>query len=153
MTLRDKVLEIARKEIGKMESPKGSNWGADVKKYLASVGSDNPAPWCMAFVYWCVDEACKELGLKNPLFKTPSVMWQHKQSKDKIGKRANPQPGDIFIMQFSLGKGHTGFVDTIENDTIHTIEGNSNEDGSREGYEVCAHARHTNKIFAYLKLS
>jgi hypothetical protein len=48
-----------------------------------------------------------------------------------------PLPGDIFIMDFGKGKGHTGFVESVNGDIIHTIEGNSNDDGNREGYEVC----------------
>jgi hypothetical protein len=45
--------------------------------------------------------------------------------------------GDIFIMDFGGGKGHTGFVTQVIGDRIQTVEGNSNDEGSREGFEVC----------------
>lgn len=155
MKLSQKVLEIACNEIGKSEKPKGSNWGNDVKKYLASVGIKFPAPWCAAFVYWCVNEACNALKIDNPLFQTGGVMMQRRMSK-KLVVKSNPQPGDLFVMDFGGGKGHIGFVDTVDNEseTIGTIEGNSNDEGSREGYEVCRKpgGRKMSTILCYIRL-
>ncbi len=135
-SLAAKVIEVAKTQIGLEEIPKGSNWGVNVKKYLASVGIDFPASWCMAFVYFCVSEACKANGSKNSLVKTGGVLnqWSNVNSALKV---KTPQPGDIFNMDFGGGHGHTGFVEKVEGDRIQTIEGNSNADGSREGYEVC----------------
>jgi hypothetical protein len=36
---------------------------------------------------------------------------------------------------------HTGIVVSTSAETFKTIEGNTNDDGSREGYEVCARTR------------
>lgn len=36
---------------------------------------------------------------------------------------------------------HTGFVTMFNKDFFDTIEGNTNDDGNREGYEVCARTR------------
>jgi hypothetical protein len=60
--------------------------------------------------------------------------WYH---VDPAHKEHTPQVGDIFIMDFGEGKGHTGFVADVVGDHIHTAEGNSNDDGEREGFEVC----------------
>ena len=135
-TLKSTALQIASSQLGAAENPKGSNWGPAVQKYLASVGINFPASWCMAFVYWCTDQAAKEMGVANPLFKTGGVLMQW-QKVPAIMKHKAPQPGDIFIMDFGGGKGHTGFVTGVTGDRIQTIEGNSNDEGSREGYEVC----------------
>lgn len=139
MILSELALDYAIKEIGKEEIPHGSNWGPHVQKYLATVGITFPASWCMAFVYWCVDQAAKELGIPNPLHKTGGVMdmWNHTQSRyiHKV-----PKLGAIFIMDFHNGHGHTGLVKNIvftPESKIFTIEGNSNENGSADGYEVC----------------
>lgn len=134
-TLADTALQIARTEIGQSEQPKGSNWGDAVKKYLASVGIGFPAPWCMAFVYWSVDKAAKELGQQNPLARTGGVMPQWNASK-KL-RVTTPRKGDLFVMSFGKGLGHIGFVDSVQGDRIQTVEGNSNDEGSREGFEVC----------------
>jgi hypothetical protein len=134
--LPQRVLSIARSQIGNAEIPHGSNWGKHVQKYLASVGIDFAAPWCMSFIYWCVDEACKEAVVPNPLVRTGGVMRQYNEVDRKLIVKT-PLPGDIGIMDFGKGLGHTFFVEKVEGDTVFTIEGNSNDDGSREGYEVC----------------
>ena len=134
LTLADCALSIARSQIGVAEHPKGSNWGP-VEKYLRSVNIGFPAAWCMAFVYWCVDKASKELRVDNPLYRTGGVLAQWNASR--ILRADRPKKGDIFIMEFGRGLGHAGFVDSVQGDRIQTIEGNSNDEGSREGYEVC----------------
>jgi hypothetical protein len=136
MTLTDTALQIAISQLGNAEIPHGSNWGKHVEKYLKSVSIELPASWCMAFVYWCVNEAAKEMGVANPLEKTGGVMNQWINSKD-LRIVDKPRKGDIFIMDFGKGKGHTGFVASVTGDRIYTIEGNSNDEGVREGFEVC----------------
>lgn len=150
-TLSQKVIEVATKEIGKEEIPRGSNWGINVQKYLDSVGINFPASWCAAFVHWCFDEACKELLIPNPLFRSAGVlnMWNHTDVSHRV---TVPQPGDIFIMDFGHGLGHTGLVKSSDGITIHTIEGNSNDTGSREGYEVCERVRLISKCKGFIRV-
>ncbi|MDA6068000.1 CHAP domain-containing protein [Flavobacterium sp. AC] len=135
MTLRSKALEIAQSQIGVQEIPKNSNAGPAVEKYLKSVGLGKGYAWCMAFVYWSVKEASLQLDIINPLAKTAGVLAMfNKMEKLRV---TIPQPGDFFIMDFGKGNGHTGFVEKIlPNGKLQTIEGNTNADGSREGYEV-----------------
>lgn len=149
------ILNIARSQIGMKENPKGSNWGHPVQDYLARVGLKSANPWCMAFMYWCVDEYFVWLKKKNPLPKTAGVldMWNRVDKKMRV---AIPEVGDIFIMDFGGGKGHTGMVETITPDgMLHTIEGNSNDDGSREGYEVVRHTRdpHSKLMKGYIRIT
>lgn len=159
-----KHIEIAISQIGKEENPRGSNWGDDVAKYLKSVGINFPASWCMAFVYWCVEEAKVRIpdgtgGLKNPLLKTGGVMKQWNEidntfpiTKIKLRHIVEPKDGDIFIMDFGKGLGHTGFVEKVEGDVLHTIEGNTNDTGSREGYEVCRRVRKASTMKGYIRI-
>jgi surface antigen len=151
MTLQEKALEIAVSQIGQEEKPRGSNWGEPVKSYLAVVGITFPASWCMAFMYWCFYQAAKELGRTIPLVKTGGVLnaWQKAPASAKV---TDPQPGDIFIQDHGHGLGHTGIVVKVNKDgTIDTIEGNTNDTGSREGYEVCRRTRSRAKILGYLR--
>ena len=134
-TLALKALEIAKTQLGFQEIPRGSNAGPAVEKYLKSVGLGKGYAWCEAFVYWCYQEASKQLGVSNPLKKTAGVLDQFNSSKKYVVK--TPQKGDLFIMDFGGGLGHIGFVDDTLKLKITTVEGNSNDDGSREGYEVC----------------
>lgn len=151
LSLTDRVITVTRSQIGNQEIPKGSNWGKHVQKYLASVGIGFAASWCMAFVYWCYQQACKEMGIENPLVKTGGVLrlWNEvpKRYKSKVPKR-----GCIFIMDYGKGLGHTGIVERIDGDTLYTIEGNTNDEGSREGYEVCRRTRSVSKCVGFIHI-
>lgn len=139
-----KALEIAKTQLGKHEIPRGSNWGPDIKKYLASVGITKPSAWCASFAYWCFDEASRELGMKNPLTKVGGVLRQWEFSpKYRIPKNLIPQPGDLFVLDHGKGLGHMGIIESVDPQTFeeYAIEGNSNSDGSRDGEEVVRHKR------------
>jgi hypothetical protein len=52
-----------------------------------------------------------------------------------------------------MALGHTGIVESVEGDYVHTIEGNTNEDGSREGYEVARRKSLIKSIHGFLRYS
>lgn len=126
-------------QLGVEEVPRGSNKGVDVEKYLKSVGLAGGYSWCMAFVYWSVLQAAKKIAMPTPLLKTGGCLVQYNNPKNT--KKTVPLTGDIFIQDHGKGLGHTGFVEYVVGDAIHTIEGNTNDEGSREGYEVCRRVR------------
>lgn len=144
-------IQVAITQIGKEEVPRNSNWGTTdqpaVINYLHSVGIDFPASWCMAFVYWCVNQERPV----NPLVKTGGVLNQW-NSIDPKYKHSTPEPGDIFIQDHGHGLGHAGFVESVEGSKIHTIEGNTNDTGSREGYEVCRRVRDVGTCKGFIRI-
>lgn len=150
MTHSEKALEVALTQLGVQEVPKGSNKGPQVDVYLKSVGINFPASWCMAFVYWSFNEAAISMSIPNMLAKTGGVLDQWNKRKAKYSV-SNPKPGDIFIMDFGGGKGHTGIVKRVDKKNIYTVEGNSNDEGSREGHEVCERLRSLTSIKGYLR--
>ncbi len=141
-----KALDVAKTQLGAVENPIGSNWGHPVKDYLASVGLNFPASWCMAFVYWCYNQSCTP----NPLVRTGGVLraWNEADPKHKF---KDPKVGDIFIMDFGKGLGHCGIVEKIDENFVYTIDGNTNDSGSREGIEVTRKQRPRKKIKGYLR--
>lgn len=149
MNIAATALQVAQTQLGQAEEPMGSNSGPMVDKYLSSVGLGPGYAWCMAFVHWCYQQAAKDAGVDTPVRKTASVhdCWDKADPSHKITAgdlsrgKASVQPGDQFILLFGKGTGHTGIVEYREGSTIHTIEGNSNTDGGREGYEVVRHQR------------
>lgn len=150
--LADSALKIAQSQIGIQELPKGSNAGKDVEKYLKSVGLGKGYSWCMAFVYWCFLEASIQVAAKNTLKKTGGVLAQW-NSIDARYKKQEPQAGDVFIMDFGKGQGHTGFVlKVLPGKKVQTIEGNTNDDGSREGYMVCTRTRDLSAIKGFIRI-
>ncbi len=144
------VLKFARTQIGVMESPRGSNRGPQVDLYLKSVKLDpkrGSFAWCVAFTYFCFQEAAKQLGVDNPHVRTAGVLdhWNRAKSVSAakritharaIADPALVRPGSLFVMDFGGGAGHTGLVVESANGRLVTIEGNSNDGGSREGIGV-----------------
>ena len=140
------VLAVAGKEVGVMEDPLGSNAGPRVNQYLESVGDQGGLPWCAAFVYWCFQEAAAQLQIPNPATRTAGAIdvW------DEAGKRGIRrvsaadaaechglvQPGMVFVIATGGGHGHVGLVEKIDGVVLTTIEGNTNNGGSREGIGV-----------------
>lgn len=147
--LSEKAIEIAITQIGVQETPRGSNWGHPVQDYLQRVGIDFPASWCMALVYWSFDEAAKAINTINPMVKTGGVLRAYNEAMSH--HVTDYQRGDIFIMDIGHGLGHTGIILSIENGMLNTIEGNTNDTGSREGFEVCYKKRDPKKIKGYLR--
>lgn len=142
--LSDLALEKARANIGAAEV--GENWGDYVKKYLASVGLYKPAPWCSAFVTFRVKEAAKALGIhpkyidiKGAGLVQNVVNWAKKNG----AIREEPKSGYLFaVWHKELNRyAHIGFVDKISKGSYTTVEGNSNEDGSREGKKVASNRK------------
>jgi len=149
--LAQKTLDIAISQIGQEEHPRGSNWGSPVKEYLASVGINFPASWCMALMYWCHSKAAQELNIKTTLHRSGGVLnvWNNTPEERRT---QDPQPGMIGIMDFGHGLGHTFIIESVEGDKLHTVEGNTNDTGSREGYEVCRRIRLKSKVKGYIIL-
>ena len=108
----------------------------------------------MAFVYWCAKQTATKLGLVNPLKQTGGVLDEWKSGRGV--HLTAPEPGAIFIMDFGCGEGHTGIITGVFTDMgiIHAIEGNTNNDGSREGIGVFRKVRYIAdpKIIGYIRL-
>ena len=132
-----------------LEAPPGSNRGPRVDAYLRAVGLNPGAgsfAWCAAFVYFCFDESSRGHGRKNPLVKTAGVLDHWNRAAQRGARRikaadalAQPdlvRPGQIFVMDFGGGAGRTGMVRGIRDGKLLTIEGNTNDGGSREGIGV-----------------
>ena len=143
--LIDAVLSIAAGQIGQRESPLGSNRGEMVDQYLTNVDAALLGnPWCMAFVYWCFQQAAMQSGSTNLVPRTAGVLeaWRRSQGRpgveillaaDAIKDPDQVKPGMVFFMDFGGGMGHCGIVAEMIDGRPVTIEGNSNDDGSREG--------------------
>lgn len=137
-----RVVALARGEMGVAESPPGSNDGPRIREYrTATKGAANtPGPWCAYFVSWMCQQAGTPIGAGGegtgwvPAIET----WGRQQGRYFEGRP--PQPGDIVIFE-RTGDGvadHTGIVESVGRDgRIHTIEGNTSENRvSRRTYNL-----------------
>jgi len=119
------------------EEPKGSNRGPWVDKYLGSAGAEPGEPWCAAFVTYLL----KQCGYSH-IPPAPAAVIGWARWAENTGRIvASPGRGDLFFLLHANGEGHMGIVLENLGGAIRTIEGNSNDDGSREGYEVVRHER------------
>ena len=131
----EKIIEVAKQELGYKESPANSN----LTKFGKWFGFDGVA-WCAMFVSWCYDKAGYPLG--NIGFskgfagcQTGYVHWL--KTKEIT---TTPKPGDIVLFDWNgdLRFDHTGIFIRDLGDKIHfeSIEGNTSATNQSNGGEV-----------------
>lgn len=116
------------------------NDGPWVEAILRTVDCPKGSPWCAAFVSFCLTIAHNG---KNPLPNTASCEALHQFGKQHGLMVERPQAGDVFLVLNEVGHAHhTGFVTASPVDgKVQTLEGNTNVDGSRDGWGVFARSR------------
>lgn len=116
------------------------NDGAWVEAILRVVGCSKGSPWCAAFVSFVLTIVNNG---KNPLPSTASCEEIHQYAKKHDKLVTAPQPGDVFLVLTPEGHAHhTGFCASgVVNGRVLTWEGNTNVDGSREGWGVFNRSR------------
>ena len=127
----------------------GQNRGPWVRLYMKG-HEGNDFPWCAGFVSFVVKAACEQIGQALPVKSTFSCDQLAQSGKDnertvRGGPNVDSQqlaPGSIFLIRRTpTDWTHTGIVTKVGRKVFLTIEGNTNDSGSREGYEVCQRVR------------
>ncbi|WP_431980800.1 peptidoglycan-binding protein [Streptomyces qinglanensis] len=127
------VIRIARGEIGYREGHSGGHWNNHQRYSPAVPGlewSQNQA-WCATFVSWVAREA----GVASLFPVTASVATAHNWFASRGRYSAYPAIGAQVIYGRSASS-HTGICVAYDRDTITTVEGNTNANGSAEGNGV-----------------
>lgn len=123
----------------------GNNRGKDVEAYQKEAGTTPGEPWCAAAVFSWVDRASHLLEVPCPLLPVPNhayvqSYYDYGRAHGAIVPAAEAVPGDLYLLFFpSLHRyGHIGMLDHLGPGagTLHGIEGNTNEGGSRDGEGV-----------------
>ena len=145
MATAEKILEIARSQIGTKEFPAKSDNVKYNTAYYGRAVSGGGYPWCAVFVWWVFREA----GASDLYYggdKTaycPTLMSFHK--KQKV---TDYRPGDIVFFNFS-GKssaGHVGICESWDGTYITTIDGNTGGASEDNGGAVMRRRRHKKYI-------
>lgn len=150
-------LKIHPVEIG------GQNRGPWVRMYLKGNEGTQWA-WCAGFVTFVMEQAYASLGRKMPIkgsFSCDNLANQAKQKglfvkgADIVTKKVQwaelPASWIFLNRKTSSDWTHTGFGFAGFDEVFRTLEGNTNDDGSRDGYEVCQRVRN-NKKRDYIRL-
>jgi len=129
------VKEIYDAEVGVREYG-GSNRGLSVEMYLKSVNLEPSYAWCAAFVSWCYQYAGVDTP-KSGWVPDYAMTCKRIYHRNRFEKRT-PQQGDVFLIWYPKRNrpAHMGFIDKWGDKWITTVEGNTNDSGSREGNGV-----------------
>jgi len=155
-------ISIDRRSLGRMvvlyslqhlrEEPReigGQNKGPWVRLYMKGV-EGRSYPWCAGFVCFILEQACGSLGIPVPLETSFSCSALARAAKSagiylegNMGMdRGRIAPGSIFLSRGGpTGWAHTGIVAQVKDEVFLSIEGNTNDEGSHEGYEVSKRIR------------
>jgi hypothetical protein len=128
--IRTNVVSTWESQVGKKEDL-GANDSKEIRVILKSVGVNQPAYYCAAFVCW----GYTVNGVPNPRSAWSPNLFP---LSHVINPKATPPlPGDAFgIYHKEQGRiAHAGGIKywPREGDYVITIEGNTNNDGSRNG--------------------
>lgn len=141
------IERVYTSQIGVREAT-GKNDGKEVEMYLRNVNLGKGYSWCAAFVRWCFDQC----GIKTSITAWSPTAHNAKNIVMQYGSYAKePMPGDVFtVWNVKLKRiAHTGFFNKKINQTIfETVEGNTNDGGSREGDGVYKRRRSINSTFS-----
>ena len=152
-TLKAKLVASVTHEASLGVREEGSNRGAKVEAYQRAAGLHPGDPWCAAFVAWNVANA---LGTaKAPAWTSGSAITTWHRGSRNLPPEAKTTPveerpsakvaaGWIWVRASSEEdaakarkgewvKGHCGVVVAVDAAGFHTVEGNTNAAGSREG--------------------
>lgn len=147
MTVIDKVIQLAKGEVGYLEKASNSNlddktsnagdknftkYARDLDKIKYFNGAKNGYAWCSVFVHWLLVqvigkekalEITGEPSINNYGAGCPEVMNYFK----KMNRFYNsPKVGDFVIFKNSKGTPyHIGLVVGFDNNKVYTIEGNT----------------------------
>lgn len=158
MNLSLLLREVALKEVGVKEV--GVNVGPRVNEYKACCKGLNPKVawyWCAAFCCWCVKEAMRLDGRKFT-FKPPTTAaaygfdeWSLAQDDSTKTHRKHPC---CEVGIFSLkSASHCGIaISKPDKDGYFTtVEGNTNNGGSRNGDGVYRKRRHVSDVRDFIE--
>ena len=142
----DKLLALARGELGVTERPAGSNKVKYNTAYYGREVSGNGYPWCCTFVWWLFQQA----GASGLFFgggKTaycPTLLTYHK--KQMVWE--DYRPGDVIFFNFSgkASAAHVGICEEWDGENIITIDGNTGSGNEANGGAVLRRTRNKKYI-------
>ena len=149
-TLGELIVEYARQHLNQHPVEiGGQNKGPWVRLYMNG-NEGTEWPWCAGFVSFILKQTCRQMNISLPINTSVSCDFLAASAKEKglfmresdVTDIAQITPGSFFLnRRTSTDWVHTGIVTRAEENVYHTIEGNTNDEGSREGYEVCERVR------------
>lgn len=140
MATAERVLAIARGELGIRESPANSNRVKYNTWYYGREVSGAAYPWCMTFVQWVFHQA----GVPLPLRTASCGALMNAARRAGLWVARDYRLGDVVIYDFPGGAStdHAGVIEKVTPAGVVAIEGNTSQAGSQSnGGQVCRKVR------------
>lgn len=149
------IVSASRYYIGQLEKKSNSGFvSSEFEKEMKSVGFYRGAPWCMFFVKLIWIKAYRKderlSSVVNRMLNGSAMMsLNNMMNNASFIVSEEPLPGSIAIWRHgSTDRGHAGIViASIDANTFKTVEGNTNQHGSREGEIVAEKLRTLKRPF------
>lgn len=113
-------------------------------EFQKSVDISKNAAWCYAFQYYCYNNVCNNLEIKNVLPKT-GVANEFFNYAKRLGikREYKAKAGDYIVWKaVNSWQGHIGIIKKVNsNNTVVTIEGNTGAETVRTGGMVAKKVR------------
>lgn len=136
----DVAISIAESYLGYHEGANNKTIFGDTMHAIQPRNMDANAPWCDAFVDFVILKTCEHFGKGAETARMvlcgdfDDYTYNSVALYKKAGRWAKtPSRGDQI---FFGGSGHTGIVTSVESGTVHTTEGNKNDEVRRGSYSV-----------------
>jgi len=142
----ERLLGIARAQIGYREGRANGHWN-NIQKYsllVPGLGWSQGMAWCATWASWVPLEA----GAAALFPRTASCATGVKWFRDRGQFSEYPRVGSQIFFGAG-GSTHTGLVESFTADTVTSIEGNTNTDGSAEGNGVYRQTRQRRSSYVY----
>jgi hypothetical protein len=132
------VVQYALDKIGYAEMPVGSNSSPAIDKWNRGVGAPPKSPWCASF-------ASAAWGAGHADFASAACEQWHQWGIANGRFRhslSGVSPGDVVLFALEgAAADHCGICVRSDDGLCLTAEGNTNDNGGREGYLVMLHDR------------
>lgn len=127
------MVAAARTQVGQSEMPPGSNESPRITEYRSAVAGAEVGPWCADFASWSAAQAGIPLGENGEGFQSVGALWSWAEASGRAvpASTGQPEAGDLIVW----GSDHVGIIESVDSDgTIHTIEGNSDDQVAQRTY-------------------
>lgn len=152
LSVREAILACAKTHLAAGARETGLNQGPWVRSYMNGQEGVN-WPWCVGFVQTVIRQALAFSGKKATDFMPNTfscdVLGGFAQKQNQLLRNKSlkqdsrtVKPGDLFLISRTASDWtHVGIIEAIGDGVFTTLEGNTNQAGSREGIAVMRRLR------------
>lgn len=141
------IIQVAKGYIGQQEKPGNKGFvDPSLEKKMRAIGWQTGWAWCALFCKLVYSEAYAGSAQASKILKffSPMATACFRQAQSQGFKTSTvPVPGAVAVWKHGNGpSGHAGIVVQVLNSTkFKSVEGNTNDQGGREGIEVAEKVR------------